>query len=207
MAGTADETLIARSQQGDHDALAELLLARYEQLEAYLRGKIPADMRSFIAVEDLIQEVHIQVFRKIDSFDPQGQEAFDRWLITIAKKRLLDKIKEQRRHKRGGARKRVHRPCGASSIATLVEVVARESRTPSISLAQHERQRAVQVGLAGLKDDYREALTLRYLEGLPVADIARRMERTERAVHMLCNRGIKKLKETLGSASTYMSRG
>jgi len=38
---------------------------------------------------------------------------------------------------------------------------------------------------------------LRYLEGMAVAAIAARLHRGERAVHMLCNRGLKELRRRL----------
>jgi RNA polymerase sigma-70 factor (ECF subfamily) len=80
-----------------------------------------------------------------------------------------------------------------------------DERTPSRSAAGHEAVRAVQVGLAGLKSDYREALRLRYIEGLPVAEVAARMDRTERAVHMLCHRGLQCLRAAVGRSSQFLS--
>lgn len=143
----------------------------------------------------------------MNQFKSEGQGSFSRWLVTIAKNCLLNRINEYHRLKRGRGYKRAHSPAKTSSIASLVAVVAEDTHTPSRSAAQHERQRAVQVGLASLKDDQRTAVTLRYLDALPVADIAERMDRTEHAVHMLCNRGIKKLKGILGSWSKYASGG
>lgn len=63
----------------------------------------------------------------------------------------------------------------------------------------------MQVALAGLKDDYREALWMRYIEGRPVREIAQAMRRTERAVQMLCNRGLRALREKMGRTSKYLT--
>lgn len=197
----SEQILLKQAIQGDQDALTDLLLAHYDALERYLRRKIPAHLQATLAVEDVIQEAHIQVFRKIADFTPSGDAAFYRWLVTITKKCLLDKLKSLQRHKRGGQHRRVHAPASNTSVATLLAVVAQDSLSPSRCVARREREQAIHIGLAGLKEDYRQALTLRYVEGLPVADIAQRMNRTERAVHMLCNRGIKRLKEIMGSRS------
>ncbi len=130
-------------------------------------------------------------------------------MATIADRRLVDRIKEQRRAKRGGAARRVRTPRdgAASSVASLLQLVAVHDRTPSRSAVRHERERAVRVALAGLKDDYREALVLRYGQDLAVAEIAARMNRSERAVHMLCSRALKKMRLALGHASQYLTRG
>jgi DNA-directed RNA polymerase specialized sigma24 family protein len=37
--------------------------------------------------------------------------------------------------------------------------------------------------------------------------VAKKLGKTDRAVHMLCNRGLKRLREHMGSASRYLSSG
>ena len=59
--------------------------------------------------------------------------------------------------------------------------------------------------LARLTDDQRHVVQLRYLEGLPVAEIAGRLGRSEDAVHALCRRGLMTLREAMGSVSHYLS--
>lgn len=204
---TLEDALLERAVAGDGGALGDLLLRYYGRLTGRVKRKLPDDLRSLICAEDVVQEVHVEAFRTISRFRPVGEGAFYRWLATIADQRLLDKIKAQRRRKRGGGRRRVQRQAaaGTSSILSLLNVVAHHDATPSRSIARHERERVVHIELAHLKGDYREALRLRYIEGLPVAAIARRMGRTDRAVHMLCNRGLKKLREALGSSTRYLS--
>jgi RNA polymerase sigma-70 factor (ECF subfamily) len=72
--------------------------------------------------------------------------------------------------------------------------------------ARHEAAGAIHAALAGLKLEYRQAIELRYIQQLPVAEIAARMDRTERAVHMLCNRGLKQLEAAMGCATRFITR-
>ena len=204
---TTEDALLERAVSGDGGALGELLFRYYGRLTGRVRRKLPDDLRSLICAEDVVQEAHVEAFRTVSRFRPIGENAFYRWLATVADQRLLDKIKAQRRLKRGGGRRRVQRQAqaGASSILSLINVVAHHDATPSRSIARRERDRVVHIELAHLKGDYREALRLRYIEGLPVAEIARRMGRTDRAVHMLCNRGLKKLREVRGNSTSYVS--
>ena len=94
-----------------------------------------------------------------------------------------------------------------SSIAALIDLVAVNEWTPSRSAGGHEAAAAVQVALAGLKPEYRAALSVRYLEGLTAAEAAGRLGTTEGAVHKLCSRALHTLRESLGEAAKYLSRG
>ncbi|MEO1995756.1 MAG: sigma-70 family RNA polymerase sigma factor, partial [Planctomycetaceae bacterium] len=202
--GAAGDALLDAAVAGDPLALEKLLWLVYDRLELFLQGDIPRDLQSVIGTEDVIQEAFLDVCCGITRFELRGEGSFYNWCATIARHRLLDRIKAHRALKRGGPRRDVGQAnATADSMTGLIEQVACAELSPSGVADQIEARRVVTVALSALKDDYRIALTRRYIEGLPVADIAREMERTERAVHMLCNRGLKKLRETLGRSSYY----
>ena len=62
-------------------------------------------------------------------------------------------------------------------------------------MAQHEAERALHVAIAGLPDDYRQVIRLRYLEGKSIAETAAAMDRTSNAIRALTDRAKKKLQE------------
>lgn len=190
---------------GDATALATLLRQSYDPLVRHIRGRLGAALRDSIDPEDVVQDVHVEVFRAIARFEPGGTNAFFAWLTTIADRRLVDRARAVRAAKRGGDRRRVRAASQAAftTVDTLVHALAVDNQTPSRIMARRDGAVAIRVALAGLKDEYREALRLRYDENLPVVEIAARMGRTERAVHMLCNRALKKLREAVGSASLF----
>ena len=198
--------LVQRAIAGEPLALDKLLLDSYGRLAARVDQKLPADLRSLVAPEDVIQEVFTDAFRHIAAFEPRGQDAFYRWLTAIADNRITDTVRAHRAAKRGGDRARAE-AAGRTSILSLLEVMAVTDRTPSRSAGGHEAAAALQVALAGLKEEYREALALRYLEGLPVAEAARRLGKTEPAVHKLCSRGLQALRTSMGEATKFLSRG
>jgi len=198
-----DADLVMRASAGEPLALNRLLLLHYGPLAARIEKRIPRQLRSAIATEDVLQEVFAEAFGSMAAFRPEGPDAFYRWLVTIADHRLLDAIRAQKAAKRGGGR--VAANLAQSSIAPLVNLVAISERTPSVSAMGHEAAAGVQVGLAGLRADYREALTLRYLQGLSVAEAAARMGRTESAMHKLCSRALQSLRESMGDAAGHGS--
>ena len=197
------QDLTARAVTGDEDAIIRLLWCHYDRLAAHIAPQLPESLRGAVGVEDILQETFIKAWRAIGSFKAQGANSFFAWLAQIAKNTLLDNIKAQRRVKRG--RKRIVADRSPSSVATLLEVLACDERTPSRVVRRREVEQALRVALAGLKNEYRQALQLRYMEGLPVDVAAARMNRTEGALHMLCHRAIEKLRKTMGSASKYLS--
>jgi len=200
-----DGELDGRAAAGDTHALEQLLLLYHDRLSASISRRLPARLRGTVATEDIVQDTYIRVFRRISTFTPKGPESFYRWLLTIARNRLID---VQRRHgaaKRGDGAAGARSPDYASSMVQLLELVAVDDRTPSRSAARHEGILAVQVALAGLKDDYRQAIEMRHIQGLSVAQTAAKLGRTERAVQMLCQRGLKRLKAALGRSSDFLS--
>ena len=166
-------------------------------------------MRGLITVDDMLQETYYCVFRDIRTFQSRGEGTFYRWLVKIAEHRLMDAIKAARAVKRGGGRTQAEAPAGgeAGSVVGWLEMLAVYERTPSQSAAAHEAISMIQSALGDLKVEYCEALRLRYLEGLPVAEAAERMKRTEGAFCLLCHRGLKRLRESLGSSSLFFGPG
>lgn len=198
--------LVRQAIAGEPLALDRLLLDHYPKLLARIELKLPAAMRSVVAPEDILQETFAYAFKAISSFRPEGDDAFYRWLTSIAENRLIDIVRAHQAAKRGGGRDRVQGP-DHSSIAALVDLVAVNDWTPSRSAGGHETAAAVHVALASLKPEYREALSARYLEGLSVSETASRLGKSEPAIHKLCSRGLQALRESLGEAMKYMSRG
>jgi RNA polymerase sigma-70 factor (ECF subfamily) len=208
MAGSDSETtLVALATTGDRAAIQQLLMLYHDRLAAVIRPKIPADLRGTLSAEDVCQEAYVAVFRQMTSFHPHDERAFQRWLHTIADRKLVDVIRRQRARKRGGGKAALTSGDDqVSSVVELLDVVAVHERTPSRSAAHRELVLTVQGALEKLKDEHRDALRLHYIQALTVAETAERMGRTEGAVLMLCNRGLRRLGEVIGDPTRFFSR-
>jgi RNA polymerase sigma-70 factor (ECF subfamily) len=193
---------------GDRAAIQQLLLAHHDQVVSVIAAKVPADLRAVLSADDVCQDTYFTVFQQIASFQPHDERAFRRWLLTIAERKLIDAIRKQRAVKRGGGRQVENARMDAceSSAVELLDLVAVHEHTPSRSAAHRELVGQVQNALLELKDDYRDALRLHYIECLSVAETARRMGRNDGAVLMLCNRGLRKLAEIVGDPAKFFSR-
>jgi RNA polymerase sigma factor (sigma-70 family) len=211
MTGADDkmDELAARAAAGNAPALKLLLTASRDRLCEDMAGRVPADLRGVLDVDDVVQEAHIEAFRRIAKFEPKGPESFYRWVSAIALSRLRNAIKQQRADKRGGGWRAAEfrtRQVQDSTIA-LLDKLAGPDRTPSHYAARTEAVRAVQAAMADLPEQYRDALWLVHFEGQPIRAAAASMGRSPRAVHGLCRRGLDLLRERLQSATKFLSFG
>ena len=80
---------MARAQDGDHRAYADLL----EQVAPYLRRLARHRLESADDVEDAVQDILLAVHAIRHTYDPQ--RPFGPWLVTIASRRITDRIRRR----------------------------------------------------------------------------------------------------------------
>ena len=205
----AEHELVEQAVAGDRLSLERLLLLHASRLAQHLQPRISNVLQGVIDVDDILQQTFLQVFRDISTFQPRGQGSFFAWLRGIAENRLYDCVRELKRKKRGGDRKR-QRTAGheaAASAQDILNVLSAQNGTPSQSIARREAVQAIQVGVAGLPDDQRDAVRLHCIEGRSLAETAETMGKTTGAVRALIHRGKQKLQESLDRSAIWMSRG
>lgn len=176
-------------------ALRQLLQERAKHLDSYVQVKLPADLRSVVDPSDVLQDVFFEAFRRLDDFEPRVPDAAFRWLLTIARHRVLALI----RHHRGSASDSSgsKRPTRIVDVESMLEELAVYVRTPSQSAMSHEIAAVVQRSLEALKPDFRRIIQLRYFDGLSTEQSAAQMGRTQGAITMLYRRGLKSLRSRL----------
>jgi len=140
--------IILRAQSGDREAFA-ILFEQYKNLvykTAYLMLGDSAE------AEDALQEVFVQVYRSLSSFDP-GKAAFTTWLYRVTFNYCLN-------HRR----KRRPFTLPLEDISSALK-----SEFPSTRLAEEE---VLQQAIGNLTDKQRAVVILRYFWDLPYAEIA-----------------------------------
>ena len=201
---SSEHELVEQAIRGDRLALERLLIFHASRLARYLEPRIPRILNGVIDVDDIMQQTFLQVYRDIGSFQSRGQGSFFAWIRGIADNRLFDCIREHKRKKRGGEYKRQRVTCQASSVIDILNEFAAKNGTPSQSIARREAIQAVQVGVAGLQDDQREAIRRHYIEGQSLGETAESMGKTVGAVRALIYRGKCKLQEQMDRSAIWM---
>ena len=207
MSPEQESDLLNKACGGDQDALQDLLFQHYDALTQHISPRIGAQYRALIGVEDILQETCVQAFRDIQKFQRRPGSSFVGWLKAIAENRLMDAIKAQQRKKRGGDYNRVEGgDAFRSSIADFIAVLEDEGETPSRMVAKDEAINAMQVAIAGLPDDQREAVNLRCLQGKSIEDTAKEMNRSASAIRSLIHRAKQALHSTMYRTSIWLTK-
>jgi RNA polymerase sigma-70 factor (ECF subfamily) len=189
--------LVRGAVRGDPQSLQRLLVLYHPRLRARLLRQMDATMRTRFDPEDILQQVYLEAFRSIESFDYRGKDSFLRWLFTILDRKLIDEhraLHADRRDVRRELKPAAHPPDNASYV-DLLQRLSAEVGTPSGVISHEEALGALSACLAALPEHYREVIKLRFLHGLPVADVARRLKRTHGSIHMICHRALAALRD------------
>ncbi|MEK6676469.1 MAG: sigma-70 family RNA polymerase sigma factor [Planctomycetota bacterium] len=198
--------LILESIQGNQAALTTLLRQSRRRLLEYIGGKVPPILRGVVDPEDLVQEAHAAVFRKVTTFVPRGEDSFFRWVATIALRKLRDANRAFRAQKRGGGRAAVSVPAGVEdSIFAFFNQVVSPTKTPSRVVSREEAVGIVLGELDRLPESQRRAVWSVYIEGQAVESAASQLGVTPPAIRGLCRRGLERLRSCLGTPSHFLS--
>jgi RNA polymerase sigma-70 factor (ECF subfamily) len=182
------------------------LMERADGLHTYVERRIPSRLRRVITPEDVLQEVWIAAFRTVSAFKTDSPDAVDRWLMTIARSKLISAVRHARCLCRDGGREvGPSVPDHSGSYLALFSRLTVAGRTPSSEEAACDAVRAVQIALSAMQPDYQQAITLRHIEGRTHGEVATVMNRTTGAVNSLLHRGMLELRERLGSPGRFFN--
>ncbi len=145
-------------------------------------------------------ELTQEAFMKAWSYAQKGEDIKDirPFLYRTLRNLIID---EYRKHK-------------ATSLEAIAEkhdmdvemlLSADESNTLEAAIDRHEAARVLVV-LKDLPEPYREAVTLRYIDGLSPREIAETIGESENVVSVRVHRGLKKLRAMLEQQSTTRTK-
>ncbi len=129
-------------------------------------------------VEDLLAETFLRAWKARHGFEGEPQAATG-WLIRIAKRLVIDEYR---------------RETVLSNHPAPVDDPSPESMPEQNAIQSEQRTRLITL-LAELDDELRELLTLRYMLGWKVGQIAIHLSRTEDNVSVMLHRTLAKLRE------------
>lgn len=187
--------------EGDKDALGELLESYGPGVESSLI--INSKWRGMLDAADVMQVTYMEAFVQIHGFDLTRAEAFPQWLKRIAENNLRDAIRSLEAKKNPPPHLKLNSESGDSSLA-LFDVLTSGGGTPSRIVRQDEAQTRLRRALACLPSDYAKVVQLYDLDGKPVDEVARILERSTGAVFMLRQRAHDRLRTVLGNPSNIL---
>lgn len=186
--------LIERIRQGDRTALGDYLEGRRLQLLAFITRNLGTALRSRVEPDDIFQEVTLEALRRIGELAHNERDPFG-WLCQIAEQRVIDA------HRRlfGAEKRSAHREVGLGSPgddthhSPLINLLVASMTSASAAFSRDQKELRLMEALEGLPEEGREALRLRYLEGLATKEIAERLGKTDGAIRVLLTRSLSRL--------------
>ncbi|MCK6448318.1 MAG: RNA polymerase sigma factor [Planctomycetes bacterium] len=150
-----------------------------------------AALRRRCELDDFVQETFLRAVRdRARAPEPcAGDAPFARWLAEVARHVVLDAARATRRAKRDARVARLSREDWSSVGLAESAVLARTAGPVTRAVAVEETER-LERALAALAPEHRKVIALRQLAGLSAAETARRMGRSEAAVHSLYRRAL-----------------
>ena len=204
----AENKLIEQARGGDRLALERLLIDHADQLRTHLLRGLPTRVQGLISIEDVVQETLTRAFLKIDQLRGDSPLAFAVWLMAIGNMILIDLVRKEAAQARGGKFRRQELTHG-NTTGSVVEILGQlpiEEATASQIVARREGVAALQVAIAGLPSDQRQAIQLHLLQGLTLQETSEAMNRSATAVRGLIHRAKENLAQAMGRASLWLSR-
>lgn len=160
------------ARRGDREALADLWRTHQAPLLRYLRA------RRTPSPDDVASQVWVDVATSIHRFEG-GDDDLRRWLFTIAHRRSVDAVRR---------------------VVRQSEISVRAADESVGADVEHERDGALDRAIAmvaTLPDAQAEAVMLRVVNDLPIADVASVMGISEGNVRVLVHRGLTRLRRKL----------
>jgi RNA polymerase sigma-70 factor (ECF subfamily) len=175
--GERFEQVLAAAQAGGDWAWRDIYESLSPVVLGYLRGRGSRDP------EDLTGEVFVQVVRRIHSFSG-GEDAFRAWILTIARRRLIDEY-----------RARGRRPDSETETAEL-EAIGPTGDVEREAIAGVEAAMVVRA-IRELSSDQQDVLLLRVVGDLTLEQVAKVLGKSLTAVKALQRRGLAALSKKI----------
>jgi RNA polymerase sigma-70 factor (ECF subfamily) len=152
----------------------------------------------------VLQQTYLQVLKEIERFEPRGPNSFVNWVFTILDHKLIDIRRSAHRQARNIARETPAATIGPShSYLNLLDYIYADGASPSRVVRQDEAIGAMLACVGSLSESHRLVLHLRFLQGLPVSEVAQRLGKTEGAVVALTKRALDALRKAMDQVGEF----
>ena len=181
----ADAALVRAAQAGDARAFGEL----YERYRQPLYRYCLARSGSAHEAEDLVSDVFLKTMESLERYRDQGLP-FIAFLYRVARNAAIDRSRKEK---------------GSSLFEMTTEPRSRADVEGEASRAADFA--AVLGALRKIKPEYREVILLRFVEGYSAADVAKLLNKAEKSVWNLQQRGLERLRNELKRSGQLANAG
>ena len=186
MSSPDPQALIRQAQAGDRDAFEQVVALHRQRLGTVVYLRLGGLVRKHVEPEDVLQETFSRALSSLSRFEWKGTDSFFAWLRVIAEHVILEEANRQKRRR----------------FQELPADAAADLTSQSQTLRREERFERLKEALRSLSPDHRRVVMLARLQGIPVKDVAAKMNRSPDAITNLLARALDKLREELGDTDS-----
>jgi RNA polymerase sigma-70 factor (ECF subfamily) len=203
----SQDKLIA-AKQGDENARGDLLNTFRPYLNVIAQRMLDDRIQGRMDFADVVQATFLEASRDFHSFRGETVESFLAWLRNILKNNIATAHQEHLATQKRSARREVSMaaPAGDNgSEVQLANLLPAETSTPSQRLMRDEAAVVLANCLEQIPDTQRDAIRMRYLEGMSLKEISQKMDKSEMAVAGLLKRGLQGLRDEMRAIQSTLS--
>lgn len=174
-----EDEIIRRCQKGEREPFAQLV----DQHKNWIFTQIFRWVGEKTLAEEMAQDVFMKAYQEIRNF--RGEAKFSTWLFQIARNRCHDFWRGRERHH--------------LQNKSWEEIKGKPALSPQAEAQASQRQEIHRIRrvLDSLPENYREALSLRYLSEMSYKEISRSLGEGLSSVKMRVARGLEMLRKKL----------
>lgn len=173
---SSEENLVRQAVDGNQQAFTRLYDEHFDKVYRYMRFRVSNQAEA----EDLTQEVFLKALQAIGSYKWRDVP-FASWLFRIAHNQVIDHFRKQSKEKKAPLEE-----AAAVSMEDPVAMAEQKSDIDELTSAVKELPSAQQ-----------EVISLRFIAGLPIAEVARTLGKSEGTVKALQFNGTVSLRRIL----------
>ncbi len=180
------------------DEVVAFIEARRHQLLGYINNNLGPSLRRKLEPEDILQEVVVAALAAPHQFAISGRDPF-KLLCQIAEQRIIDAHRHHVAAQKRSAEREVsiERPAASPQGFGFIDLLVVSMTSASQAFSRDQKEFRLQEAIMGLPEDQREALRLRYVEGLSTKEVAEQLGKSDGAIRVLLSRTLAKLQELL----------
>jgi RNA polymerase sigma-70 factor (ECF subfamily) len=196
------------AKQGDENARGELLNTFRPYLNVIAQRMLDDRIQGRMDFSDVVQATFLEASRDFHSFRGDTVESFLAWLRNILRNNISTAHQEHLATQKRSARREVSMasPAGDNgSEVQLANMLPAETSTPSQRLMRDEAAVVLANCMEQIPDTQRDAIRMRYLEGMSLKEISQKMDKSEMAVAGLLKRGLQGLRDEMRAIQSTLS--
>ena len=189
------DQLLDRAHRGDSSAFERLFDRHRQRLRRFVDRRLDPRIRARVDASDIVQDTHVEAFRRFDQFYEKRPMPFPIWLLKNAYERILNVQRDHLVTARRSVAREQQLP-DKSSMSIVRNLTAGEE-TPSQHLLHQEFAEGVRQLVARLPAVDQQVLLMRNVEGHSHEEIAHLLEISNAAARKRYGRALAKLEQLM----------